>query len=494
MSKSSLNIHFCGTSMKPTRQGTASLGAIRKFDETKFLVLSGVGAESVTKNNKSYLTPGTFYVDQQLNQKERLFSLGASFFSFAGLVWGAGEDDNITYAMRHIDNIMADKTGSVVMNLSGYSRGGTGAIRLANAIYQKYGTRIQLNLFLIDPNAGYGRQDSQRKKNIPRNVKNVYFTFSRAETNPILHFYRPPSISHYCCANKNTCVSTVYLAGNHHNQELIPRNDDPNEITSAKVNQYLLENFYNSSHLKKRDGAQLMSIDQEKINAIANKGLSNSNIETSASTHKVISKMEYEERNESINFLNHCQRELQCFDEAVFSSPHNENHTNLAYYFNQLLCELPHDVLSKNELKLVDVTTRLISAMNPKSNSTIEQKNTMLNEFKQCLAIGGFTDALRQVASVIVGLITGILLGLAFAIGGFFIGLMRYETAGTASIPFTFIAAYNGVLTGFNYGRRITLGHENARYVDKYIQESVENSCPLDSAVFNELGCCRPGI
>jgi hypothetical protein len=145
---SALNIHFCGTHIKATRKGTASISAVSQFENT--LILSGVGAAGAFDKHtqQAYPTPGTFYVDKELKPKKRLFYFSDTFFHIAGLIYGVGEANNIDFAMQHIDKLMEGNREQVQINISGYSRGGVSAIHLANVIDAKYGQQIKLNLFL----------------------------------------------------------------------------------------------------------------------------------------------------------------------------------------------------------------------------------------------------------------------------------------------------------------------------------------------------------
>ncbi len=471
MSRLLFNINFCGTNMEATRKNLASIEAIKQFDDC--ILISGVGApdgyDETTQEH--YPTPGTYYVDQNLKRQMKYpwFNQHFSYVQrLAGIAWGEGEKDNLAFAMQHVDKKMqavaADE--AVHINISGFSRGAAAAIHFANKISRQYGSRIKLNIFLVDPNAGLGRQNYQLKKHIPMNVDNIYIVFNRLEKISLLQSLR---LSHYLFTSPKTSVATLYVQGDHLEQEQLPT-DDPIRLNAATTNQQLLELFYESyGAVRVKPKGQFF-----QANAFVHKGFVSHKVKESALDQAIRSIQPIMDKYQSQRTLNN-NTYLERFNSeiGVLNHPH---YSELGYYFMHLLSEIDREEYKTRAEQeraacLLQVTNRLIRAMTPGECFSKNQKQQALDEFKKCTRENQYNEIILQISAHIVGLVIGIFLGLAIATSGFVVGLMRWETLGLASIPYAALGASNGFFSGFTWGKTQVLGHQNERKIDGVIQK-----------------------
>jgi hypothetical protein len=98
---------------------------------------------------------------------------------------------------------------------------------------------------------------------------------------------------------------------------------------------------------------------------------------------------------------------------------------------------------------------------------TFEMQEEALAHFKLQFGIreNDYTKAFQSTAAVIVGIVSGLLLGIVGAIVGFFYGLCQWKTAGLACIPYTFYGSYHGVINGFNKGQSLILDKEQDAFL-----------------------------
>jgi hypothetical protein len=487
MSAPILNITFCGTNVEATRVNSGSLRATRQFED--HLILSGVGAPDCydEKNDEHYPTPGTDRFDAQLKRHARSPWMNQHFSLIqrgSGYFWGEGERSNLSLAMKHVDRKMEymrhDET--VTVNLSGYSRGGAASIHFANMLYRQYGNRIRVNLFVIDPNAGLGRQNFQMKKHVPHNVDNMYVIFNKREKIP---FFQSLNIPHYFFMNPKTSVTSLYVEGDHVEQDCIY--NDKEELSAAKTNQHLLELFYDSYGAKRKQPAS--GLYSFKSNDFVKKGFVSSKAKETP--------------------LDIAIRDIQPSDEKFEPKPVEENtyfaqfnqeirhlkdrnYSELSYYFAHLLSEIERGENKTPEEQeqaalILQATDNLISAMTPSKNFTKNQKQAALVEFQSVVRKGHYSDIIVQLAAHIAGLVTGILLGVTFGVCGFFAGFTRIDTLGLASIPYAAMGTYNGVVAGFEWGKNQVLGHQNERRVEKTVKQIISPKVGLDALIGEAL-------
>lgn len=473
-----LNITFCGTNVEATRPNSGSLRAIRKFED--HLILSGVGAPDCydAEHDEHYPMAGTFTVDEQLKRQVRTPWMNKHFSILqrgAGFLWGEGEKSNLSLAFKHVERKMqhVNDNDTVTLNISGYSRGGAAAIHFANMLYRQYGNRIRVNLFVIDPNAGLGRQHFQMKKHVPFNVDNMYVVFNRLEK---IALFKSLKIPYYFFMNPKTTITSLYVEGDHVEQDYL---SDEKQMSAAKTNQHLLELFYESYGAKRKQAtSEKYSF---KLNEFVKKGFvsfksQETAIDIAIRDIKPSDEQFAPKQREKNIYLARFNQEIRALKDR--------NHSELSYHFAHFLSELENVEHQKPEDQeqaafLLQATDNLITAMTPSKKYTKEQKKEALDQFNVCVKKGKYSDVLVQIAAHIAGFVTGILLGLSFGICGFFAGLARVDTLGLASIPYAAMGTYNGVIAGFEWGRNQVMGHQNERRVERAVKEIIKSKVQI---------------
>lgn len=478
-----MNINFCGTGMEATRSSLASVQAINAFENR--LLLSGVGApdayDPVTQEH--YPTPGTFDVNNELKRKPREYWFNESITVLqrgAGFAWGAGEQDNLALAMAHIKRKMStvNSQEAVHINLSGYSRGAASAIYLANRIYKHYGTRIKVNLFLIDPNAGPGRQFDQQKRNIPPIVEQMYVVFNRDET---LRPFQSLNTPHYLLSSSKTALSVLHVGGTHLEQEQLPSDNTSGSRSSAECNQQLLELFYESYGARRLNGesASVLFKKDDKVK----KGFVSVNTKQTVIDQAIDALDAMDNRQETPLRLQK-NKYLKQFNQEI-SGLHNRHYSELSYLFSQLLSEMDRMSLdTPQKIQKVDAlrasTNQLIQAMTPSHARSNREKRAVLDQFKHDFALSGVTEVIKQIVAHIIGIVLGTFAGVMLGTCGFFMGLTRVKTLGLASIPYATAGLYNGFVAGMEIGKKEMLGPQNARQIWKTVDRiSTEESLPV---------------
>jgi hypothetical protein len=483
-----LNIHFCGTAMDPMRRRLASLEVIKQFED--HLILSGVGAPSVIdkENHIHYPTPGMFDVDDELKRcpKDTFFHQHFSMLHrSAGVLWGEGEEDNLRYAMRCLQEKMkhvpAEK--SVHVCVSGYSRGATNVLDFADMVYRQYAERVRLNIFMIDPNAGMGRQHYQHKRNVSSNVDNMYVTFNRHEK---ILFFQSLTIKHYLLTSPKTALFVMHVDGNHLQQEQLPFNARSDDASPAGINRILLESFF-ESYGAKRIGPALKRTPLDHHSKIKKEFTSFKMQPTSldlmidqlkSKTQDVPLKRDQNALFEKFN------KEAKCSNNRYYSE--------LSYHFMHLLNELHRMSVTSNTSErekaaiLLQSTNALMEALTPSLHHDKEAQKSALNDFKKHMNIGGYSDFVRQIIARVVGLVMGVLLGLAFGVVGCLAGFMQPETWGLSSVVYAGVGMYNGFFAGFDWGKRQVLGHQNARAVAQTVERMWQDA---ESQITPSMSC-----
>jgi hypothetical protein len=423
-----LCIHFNGTGLKSNHRGSTSLHAFNHIEEgTTKLLLTGVGAEST----KSHPTPGTVYYDATTKDfKEKYFHFGERAYRYLGLLWGVGEHDNVDIAMKTIDKAMETSGEQRIINISGYSRGGASALRLANAINKKYGSKIKLNLFLIDPHAGLGRTNEQDKRYIPPNVQNIYFSLAEDEQFPLL---KAPRVSHYFTISPETKVHSRALKGGHHAQDLIPKvklnekSEANNPLFAANINRDALEAFYQSENALVPPKESPFQTTQDEVDPV-----------------------------------------ITDFIKEMGENHSDPAYNTLSYYILRIYNELkskPNDPLF--------IATRDLMMLLKESQYDAQRLLTALKAFDKAASINSYSDTVQTPVAIVAGLVAGFLFGAVCAVGGFFGGASRLEAFMFFALPGLILGGANGLLEGFNFGYDAVLGNKNVRLTSHSINELI---------------------
>ncbi len=249
----SFNFVFCGTQLSHMRSkgpGNSGLAIVdgahaAKLSQSELLYVSGVGS----KVKKGSYRPGQYQIepsslaDQQSAYQPSWTRCGLFhnlYYRGMGFLNGSGEDNTIEESVKTVEHLLSqDKVGEKIkIRLAGYSRGAATAIRLANKLFDRFGDRVEVDLFLMDPVPGFGHESSRRKRILPPTVKNAYFTFSSDEKKSI---YRSPKLDHYRFGPE-TKVSALMLPGSHQDQDVTPRDTD--QPIAAQNNQTLVTDFF----------------------------------------------------------------------------------------------------------------------------------------------------------------------------------------------------------------------------------------------------------
>lgn len=221
--KSKLSITFLGTGHHRDTHHSILVSAHNKINELAqkpdspiaAWLIDGPGCEGTDENP----TPGTYFyqhghktADPALAQ-EKLRQFQHALQQTYRLVTGAGIESSILEASTYIQEIIDQNGGELPteVNLQGFSRGADNCVRLANIIYLLY-PEIKVNLFLIDPVPGPGRQDDPESYYMPPNINNCQITLMLDEHRP---FYNPQHEGRYIFTNPNAEVSFHYMAGRH---------------------------------------------------------------------------------------------------------------------------------------------------------------------------------------------------------------------------------------------------------------------------------------
>lgn len=248
--KSKLSITFLGTGHHRDTHQSILVSAHNKINELAqqpdsplaAWLIDGPGCEGTDENP----TPGTYFyqhgqkIADPALAKEKLRQFQHGLKQTYRLVTGEGIESSILEATTYIQEIIDQNEGELPteVNLQGFSRGADSCVRLANIIYLLY-PEIKVNLFLVDPVPGPGRQDDPESYYMPPNVNNCQITLMLDEHRP---FYNPQHEERYIFTNPNTEVSFHYMAGRHgaglatrENSVIMPR------ITQTLVQDSLLK-------------------------------------------------------------------------------------------------------------------------------------------------------------------------------------------------------------------------------------------------------------
>jgi thioesterase domain-containing protein len=467
------NINFCGTNVAATRPTAASLRAIRQFDN--HLIISGVAAPDAydQETGLHYPMPGTYEVDEELRQRVRYPWMNQHFSMLqqcAGFLWGEGEDANLNYAMLHVKKRIKDLAvgEKMMINLTGYSRGAASAVHFANDLYRQYGERIRLNLFIVDPNAGLGRQHFQAKKCIPSNVDNFYVVFNRLET---WSFLKPLSIPHYNFRSAKTHVTALHVAEDHvYQEQLLP--DD--QMCGAKVNQQLIEMFLDSYGAKRKSGEPMKKYSFKDLPLVQKGFVSFKSKETPLDQAiRQMNSVSVQENHRQIQENQYLKQFNAETADALIPA-----YQELSYYFSHFLSEIDREYATANEQEqaalLLQATDNLIKALTPSKKYTPEQQKKALQAFYEIVRKNQYHPYVIQICAHIVALAAGLISGVAFACTGFCMGLTCFDTFGFAALPYTVMGFYRGFNVGFAWGKYQMLGHQNAEHIERSARKSIE--------------------
>lgn len=196
---SSLNLFFLGTGHHRETSNnilTQFYNAAKKssgditdpLSSTQFTHLfDGPGCKGTEKDP----TPGQYTYDPSTGEKisRHDTSLGFKFFQIiqkiTGLFAGDGVEDNMIEALQVIKHLEAKGQLPTTINMFGHSRGADTTLRLANILRLTH-PEIKINIFAIDPVAGFGRASHKQAVTVPQNVDEYVSILSVDENRP--HF------------------------------------------------------------------------------------------------------------------------------------------------------------------------------------------------------------------------------------------------------------------------------------------------------------------
>ncbi len=101
-----------------------------------------------------------------------------------GVIIGSGFSERVTHLYNKLNSrLLLSENEKEVINMVGWSRGAAGIIRLANRLGRNnYNPNVEINLILIDPVPGYGREKKSRLNlNESNSVKNVFLFIAMDE-------------------------------------------------------------------------------------------------------------------------------------------------------------------------------------------------------------------------------------------------------------------------------------------------------------------------
>lgn len=286
-------IYSCGTTVSADRQGDIGRAMLVQYDENQedSLVLHGVGSpDTIEVINDRFVvhnTPGINVIDSDgsVIRKKKYRRVDGSTLEKSGYILGTGEEENIKRSLCAINNRLealraeAQQTGEIVapltVNLVGFSRGAVQNIKLTNAVYEKFGSAVRLNILCIDPVAGPLRHNEIDKNVFPPTVDHVYITFATEENN---RYLLNRGIGRYEFLNDQVKVHTCPLPGGH-NHQILGYTDIQKQMLDIGKN-ILKSNKTAWKQLKKLASQELPGIydaDEEEMIAILKDAASQNN-------------------------------------------------------------------------------------------------------------------------------------------------------------------------------------------------------------------------
>lgn len=471
MQEAALNIAFLGTGTGAGDYTVTKfvMNDVRGRQQKPTLILAGVGAAASKPKNAedddktSYLTPGTFAVDEQGKQKKK-FGISSLFYRLAGLIRGTGEKSNIELSVAAIRAQLAKKKdGKILINLTGFSRGGSSAIRLMNRCYELFGYRVQFNAMIRDPNAGFGRHSSPRKINFPPNVGNVYFVFSSEDPGNLL---ASKGLAQYVFADPKTRVSAIQLMGGHIRQECdlgTPEYDQ---------NKYYLGTFFE---------------DQKKLHQNM---LADQNNKSNASFVNQDVNPNFKFFNTELGALNNpTKNNLGSLLNVIDFSAEIESYQDkkdlllaLQYQCYQLYCELWRDFQDPAKRASITAVAKQVSvtidAFKKELKDPSKDKQNLQSavvKLEETFKINSVSDRIRTMLGKVVGVISAIVGCVLGLVGGFFAGITYGGLPGAA------IGAAKTAKAAYKVSGKIA-GKAHQRNLLKTLQSDLKTPVPMPAS------------
>jgi hypothetical protein len=197
-----LNIHFPGTG-NPLESGGPNYTAMKELEQqgAAAIYFHGVGADTdigPVQNAEDTLAierkESKGFFKGLFSTREGGFGVSdpevsaAEFEGFAkagGLFAGAGEFTSNRRVMAALAQMEHDGILPERLFLSGYSRGAVNCVSLANEIYRQYGTRITIDLCLVDPVPGPGHRKDLMQQIVPPNVTTFNCLYAAVTIPPV---------------------------------------------------------------------------------------------------------------------------------------------------------------------------------------------------------------------------------------------------------------------------------------------------------------------
>lgn len=479
-----INFCFCGTGLNPARPGLATVNASKQFEDTILLPGPGSDTKIDAESKTTYYAPGTYKHGQDGKPTPRHTgptSLFAGKLSL-GYLRGTGEDDNIEYCVQEIaarqQQVSHDE--KIVINLVGYSRGAASAIRLANKLYELYGNTVEVNLYLMDPNAGFGRHNSLRKTNIPPNVANAYFAFSLDDKSKI---YKSRGLAQYHF-HGNTQVTSIGLPGDHEQQELTRRGETP--PLAAQCNEHYIFEFLKQHGAIEKDSAvpPIIPILSDKLESLqasqevfATKGLNDNVLHSSMRLPFIL--QQFSIISSQPDCLSHFVDVINQIDPSEIK---------FRQYSYLLLCELSADYRNaKNDLERQSIllaaekATEVVSIYNvivvmqkdPEHNQALLSQNIVdltqaINDFAAAVQIDTISHSVKATAAKLVGCVIGSVAAILGGVVGFIAGVRNLFSADGGCIA----TAIEWGARGFTIAKRATERNLN----DNSIEDKFSNN------------------
>lgn len=232
-----LNVHIPGTGCRKDSD-LPTYNAINKLRKEKNFHIPHIIFEGVGSVGWDYVPPAMcniFSLQDEVNalpwyKKLFKFSWGVSTSDsevlagsnrisafIGGIINGAGKIANTERIMNTLQALEEDGTLPEEIYLSGHSRGASNCIRIANAIYEKYGKKIKIHLCLTDPVPGdYKANCAMEEKIIPPNVATFTCVYAQDDVDAITKpFFVATDHTRLIFTNPQTIITSYSVKGDH---------------------------------------------------------------------------------------------------------------------------------------------------------------------------------------------------------------------------------------------------------------------------------------
>ena len=140
-----ITLFLCGTRYDQNSKGEL-IADLYKQAGGEIFIFAGAGSDTMSKS------------DYDPFSEKRPTGWKNPFSIAKDSVQGRGMDYNVGCLMTYLASLEADKVTGIPekINMVGWSRGAVTCFKMANAIQGKYGAKIEVNIFAIDPVPGPG--------------------------------------------------------------------------------------------------------------------------------------------------------------------------------------------------------------------------------------------------------------------------------------------------------------------------------------------------